>query len=228
MNQFTERHYQALLRYLKEGVRNGTLHDGSKLPPERELAEHLSFSVPSVREAMHLLTILGLLTRDSDGTFRLRNDLSRSIADIFTLVLLMDRHEYADVLRLRRSIELQSIPAVCAGITQREKQTLYLCLMKMIAAPYGDSKADAEFHDVFVSASRDKLSSILNRTLVQLMDPKGYASSNSYYYGNREEFVQAHMQLYQAIDAKQPEAAADAINAHYDLLERLFGHPSGR
>ena len=32
MNQFTERHYQALLRYLKEGVRSGTLQDGSKLP----------------------------------------------------------------------------------------------------------------------------------------------------------------------------------------------------
>ena len=228
MNQFTERHYQALLRYLKEGVRSGTLQDGSKLPPERELAEHLSFSVPSVREAMHLLTILGLLTQDPDGGFRLRNDLSRSITDIFTLVLLMDQHEYADVLRLRRSIELQSIPAICANITETEKQTLYLCLMKMIAAPYGDSKADAEFHDVFVSASHDKLASILNKTLVQLMEPKGFASSNSYYYGNREEFVQVHMQLYQAIDAKQPEAAANAVNAHYDLLERLFGRPSGQ
>lgn len=226
MNQFTERHYQALLRYLKEGVRSGTLRDGSKLPSEQELAEHLSFSVPSVREAMHLLTILGLLNQDSDGTFRLRNDLSRSIADIFTLVLLMDQHEYADVLRLRRSIELQCVPAVCAGITQREKQTLYLCLMKMIAAPYGDSKADAEFHDVFVSASRDKLASVLNRTLVQLMDPRGYAPSSAYYFGDKDEFTQVHMQLYQAIAANEPEAAAAAVNAHYDLLQQLYGYDS--
>ncbi len=227
MNQFTERHYHALLRYLKEGVRSGTLHDGSKLPPERELAELLSFSVPSVREAMHLLTILGLLTQDPDGSFRLRNDLSRSIADIFTLVLLMDQHEYADVLRLRRSIELQSIPAVCAGITEREKQTLYLCLMKMIAAPYGDSKADAEFHDVLVSASRDKLASVLNRTLVQIMDPRGYAPSSAYYYGDRDEFMQVHKQLYQAIAANQPEAAAEAVNAHYDLLLQLYDNVAG-
>ena len=224
MNQFTERHYQALLRYLKEGVRSGTLQDGSKLPPERELAELLSFSVPSVREAMHFLKILGLLTQDPDDSFRLRNDLSRSITDIFTLILLMDQHDYADVLRLRRSIELQSIPAICANINETEKQTLYLCLMRMIAAPYGDSKADAEFHDVFVSASRDKLASILNRTLVQLMNPQGSAPSTSYYFGDRDEFVQVHMQLYQAIAANQCEAASDAVNAHYDLLERLFGY----
>lgn len=227
MNQFTERHYQALLRYLKEGIRSGKLHDGSKLPPETELAELLSFSVPSLREAMHFLKILGILSQDPDGSFRLRNDLTQSITDIFTLVLLMDQHNYADVLRLRRSIELQSIPAICANINETEKQTLYLCLMRMIAAPYGDSKADVEFHKVLVSCSRDKLASILNRTLVELMDPKGYAPSNSYYFGDREEFVQVHMQLYQAIAANQPAAAAEAVNAHYDLLERLFDAVSG-
>ena len=42
MNQFTERHYQALIGYLKDGLRSGSLTRDSKLPSEAELAEILA------------------------------------------------------------------------------------------------------------------------------------------------------------------------------------------
>ncbi len=221
MNQFTERHYQALLGYLKEGVRSGALHDGSKLPPEAELAELLSFSLPSIREALHFWKILGILAQDPDGSYRLRNELGHSITEIFTLILLMNRHEYTDILRLRRSLELQSIPAICANITDTEKQTLYLYLMRMMAAPYGDNRADAEFHQALVAASRDKLATNLNHALVSLMDPS-VSSANAYYSGDMDEFTQVHMQLYHAIAAKDSKLAAEAVNAHYDLLAQQY------
>ncbi len=220
MNQFTQRHYQALMGYLKSSLQAGTLQDGSRLPSEELLAQELSFSVPSLREAMHLLEIFGLLTPDVDGSYRLSHEVSRGFTDILSMMLLMDQIDYADVNRLRRSMELQSLPAICAGITESQKQTLYLCLMRMMASPHGDRKADAEFHDVLLSASRDKLVISLNRAMAQFMGPRERTSPDEYNFENWDELVQIHMQLYQAVVNNQPTRAAEAVYAHYDFLEQ--------
>lgn len=221
MNQFTERHYQALLTYLKDALRTGELKDGSKLPSEQELADRLSFNVPSLREAMHLLEMFGLLTPDVDGGFRVSHDVSRGFTDVFSLMLLLNQLEYTEVIRLRRSIELQSLAAICRNITETQKSTLYLSLMRMMASPHGDRKADIQFHDVLISASQDKLAINLHRALSQFT---GYNSTGRqgddefYYIENWDEVVQTHMQIYQSVIAGRPEKAAEAVYAHYDYL----------
>lgn len=220
MNQFTQRHYQALLRYIKDSLRSGKLLNDGKLPPETELAAILNFSVPSLQEAIHLLQMFGLVAQEMDGTYRLCRDVGRSFTDLLELFLLMEQLDYSDVIRLRRSIELQSIPAICKNITDAEKQTLYFCVVRMMTGSHEDRLADKEFHNVLVTASRDRLASGLNRSLVQFSSPGGAISfrvSDECW----EDLVQLHMQLYQAIAANQPERAAEAVNAHYDYLFRL-------
>ena len=49
---------------------NGDLKPGDKLPPERELAKRLNVGRTTVREALKLLTLSGLLeARRGDGTY---------------------------------------------------------------------------------------------------------------------------------------------------------------
>ena len=218
MNQFTQRHYQALLGYLKNALRTGALQDGSRLPSEDELAETLSFSVPSLREALHLLEIFGLLTQDANGGYRLSHDVSRGFTDIFSLMLLLNQLKYADVHRLHRSIELQSIPAIIENITERERQMLYLCLARMMASDHGDRRADTEFHDLLLTASGDQLVISLNRALAQFMGTNRNLFDDTFYFENWDELVQIHVKLYRAVCAKDAARAAEAVNAHYDFL----------
>ncbi len=221
MNQFTERHYQALLKYLKDGLRSGEFKDGSKLPSEQELADRLSFNVPSLREALHLLEMFGLVTPDVDGGFRVSHDVSRGFTDVFSMMLLLDQLAYSEVIRMRRSIELQSLAAICRNITETQKSTLYLSLMRMMASPNGDRKADIQFHDVLISASQDKLAISLHRALSQFT---GYSSTGRqgddefYYVENWDEIVQVHAQIYRSVIDGRPEKAAEAVYAHYDFL----------
>ncbi len=218
MNQFTQRHYQALLGYLKNALRTGQLHDGSRLPPEEELAASLSFSVPSLREALHLLEMFGLLTADAEGRYRLSHDVSRGFTDVFSLMLLLNQLKYSDVHRLRRSIELQSIPAILENITVRERQMLYLCLARMMASSHGDRRADTEFHDIFLTASGDQLVISLNRALAQFMGTNRNLFDDAFYFENWDELVQIHVKLYRAICAGDAAQAAEAVNEHYDFL----------
>ena len=218
MNQFTQRHYQALLGYLKTNLRSGALHDGSRLPPEDRLAEELNFSVPSLREALHLLEVFGLLTSDAGGTYRLSHDFSRGFTDLFSLMLLMNQLKYTEVHRLRRSIELQSVPAIIENITERERQMLYLALARMMASSHGDRRADAEFHDLLLTASGDQLVICLNRALSQFMGTNRNLTDDTFYFENWDELVQIHVKLYRAICARDAERATEAVNEHYDFL----------
>ncbi|MEW6047648.1 MAG: GntR family transcriptional regulator, partial [Bacillota bacterium] len=51
-------------------IEQGYVKPGDRLPPERELSKQLGVGRSSLREAMRLLTMLGLLeTRHGDGTY---------------------------------------------------------------------------------------------------------------------------------------------------------------
>lgn len=229
MNQFTQRHYQTLLAYLKDGLRSGELTNDTKLPSEAALAECLSFSVPSLHEAMQLLEMFGLVTQDIDGGYRMSHDVGRGFTDLLALFLLMENLSYPDVIRMRRGIELQSVPAIVENITETEKQTLYYCIVRMMSGARGDRRADEEFHNVLVSASRDKLADGFNRALVQFTGPTGrIAPSGEYELDGWEDLMQLHMQVYQAIAAGDAARTADAINAHYDHLLQAYEKSRGK
>ena len=53
-----------------EQIKSGEYQAGSKLPPERVIAEQMGVSRPSVREAVSALHIVGVLeSRPGDGTY---------------------------------------------------------------------------------------------------------------------------------------------------------------
>src|SRR5438132_757097 len=91
MSQPSERLYRGrvadqIVEDLRRQILSGALADGSRLPSERELAAQYDVSAPTIREAVRVLTAMGLLsTRNgSRTTVTARSDtmLAMSIASI--------------------------------------------------------------------------------------------------------------------------------------------------
>ena len=62
--------YQSLARRLEEDIRSGALLPGTKLPPQRELADFLDINVSTVSQAFRICSDKGLLTSvTGSGTF---------------------------------------------------------------------------------------------------------------------------------------------------------------
>lgn len=60
----------AAIEQIEQVIRSGEFGPGDQLPPERELAEMLGVSRPTVREALQALTLLGILDRRrGSGTY---------------------------------------------------------------------------------------------------------------------------------------------------------------
>ena len=60
----------AAITQIEALIRRGELRPGDRMPPERELAELLGVSRPTVREALRALSILGIVrSRHGSGTY---------------------------------------------------------------------------------------------------------------------------------------------------------------
>ncbi len=95
-------------------INTGKLKPGSKLPSERELMERFRVSRSSVREALHSLTMIGLLeTRPGDGTY-----VSIQMVDIIggqlEWSLLLGNRELLELMEVREPLEIQA-----AGLAAR-------------------------------------------------------------------------------------------------------------
>jgi DNA-binding FadR family transcriptional regulator len=62
-------------------IRSGEYPQGSRLPPERAIAEQMGVGRPSVREAISALQIAGLLeSRPGDGTYVQQSNDTENLA----------------------------------------------------------------------------------------------------------------------------------------------------
>ena len=132
---------------LRGQILSGTLPDGSRLPSEQELAAHYDVSGPTIREAIRVLTAMGLLsTRNgSRTTVEVRSDalLVMSIASImqfekmravdvlgvlgvlsvYAVELAVQRASDDDIDRLRAAAENRQTSPMWNPAPQRSKST---------------------------------------------------------------------------------------------------------
>ncbi len=89
-------------------INSGKLKPGNKLPSEREMMEHFRVSRSSVREALHSLTMIGLLeTHPGDGTY-VSEELVGMIAGHLEWSILLGAEELVELMEVREPLEIQA------------------------------------------------------------------------------------------------------------------------
>ena len=63
MEKQTTQEYEKAIAYIIDRIKEGSLQLGSKLPPERRIAEELGIGRNSIREAISILHGMGLIER---------------------------------------------------------------------------------------------------------------------------------------------------------------------
>ena len=101
--------YKALAEILENDIKSGKLKPGTKLPPQRELADFLDINLSTVSRSIKLVMEKGLLSSSiGSGTF------VSSDADINTVILLENNNE--------KIIEMGAIlPDVLSIFSRRSK-----------------------------------------------------------------------------------------------------------
>jgi GntR family transcriptional repressor for pyruvate dehydrogenase complex len=205
----------------------GELTPGSRLPPERQLAERLGVGRSAVREALAALEILGIVTvRPGSGTY-LRDTTSELLPTTLSWGLMLNAARTRELIEVRGGLEVQAAAYAAERATDVDVEKLRGYIETM-AASLEDLdaflQADIRFHlQIALSADNVVLKDLLQstRSLLRLWVERGLSERDQAEAAYRE-----HLAVFEAIEAHDPEAALQAMRDHMaTAAERVRSAP---
>jgi len=174
----SHRIFEGVLQDLRLAIARGRIGPGERLPTERALAQQFRVSRGSVREAIRILELFGLVTvkRGRSGGVVTTPHCTEIARDSFASLQPLGRHGFQHSLEFRRIVEPKVAELAALRATEDHLNTLHKSIRMLEEHP--DSA------DVFVESNR-----LFHQTLA-------LASGNPYVQGFLPEFfateVMAH------------------------------------
>lgn len=209
-----------LISRIKNLIITGTIVPGSKFPPERELAKEFGVNRASVRQALKVLEIMGVLSqRVGDGTY-----LSASAETILNepidfLVLLDDLSQH-ELFETRLMLEPELAARAAERATAEDLSALRNAIFALERSKTTRERllADLAFHNAVFRASGNRICHLLfkgiHRTLLMSM---GQLSDRV----ALEHPLAFHRKIYAAIRARDAEEAKRAMQEHIVEARKL-------
>ena len=213
--------YEQTVQRLGTAIRIGILPPGSRLPPERDLAEQLGISRSTLRQALGRLTETGHLVAvrgRTGGTFVTS-----------TPPVASDRplQPSREVLDWRMTLELGIVQVAAERATDHQR-----ALLEQEAIECAETedwaefrRRDARFHLRLAEAARcERAFEEMTRVQGQLSDLLTHLDRSAV---PRAESARQHQEVASAIAAGDTTAARDAMRAHIALTERMLSRVLG-
>lgn len=210
-----------ILRF-QQLLSDGVLAPGTKLPSERELATNFGVARSSLRQALKVLEIMGVITQKvGDGSY-LNKDASSVLAVPMEFLFLLDDTSLQELTEMRLMME----PALAAKAAERAN-TQHIALLRQSIVDLEHSKhdrvqlvaSDILFHRAIFQASGNRLAGRLFHTIHRAMLNMIMVTSQLV---DLEHTLHFHQPILEAIEQRNPELAArlmtDHLNDARDLL----------
>jgi len=212
----SDRLYMKVAEQLNSLIDNDVIKPGERFPSERELAEKLGVSRPTIREAMIALELSGVIEiRTGSGIYvtekktRLEPQLKDAGVGPF------------EILEIRYIIEAEACALAAARISDAEIEQLRNVVDEMeeeLKLPGASEKADQKFHSIIAKASQN--SAILS-VVDWLWDLRNESElSTAFLERIREEGVHPsideHRKILSALEQRNPEKARTAMKLHIE------------
>lgn len=224
-NTVTELVAQRLVAQLS----NGALRPGDKLPPERELARQLNVGRTTVREALKLLTLSGLLeAKRGDGTY-VRREFTSFLSQQIEWPVLLSVNEVEMIFDVREALEVKAarLAAKRATPEEIEKISVFRQLLEIKGRDIErETDLDLEFHHAIAGASHNALLSSLMLSLQNIL--RQYIALSNQMTDRLETTIAEHQAIYDAIAARDPDAAERAMIEHLTISKTWILKPIGR
>lgn len=197
-------------------IDSGQYPPGSRLPPERVLAEQFDVSRPTVREAIIALEVRGRVeVKTSSGVYVIESpeDTSKQI-----------QVSAFELTQARALVEGEAAALAASSITEDELTALHNSLVAMEKGDNAEA-ADREFHSIISQATRNNAILYAVENFWHLRDNKenireAYSNVCS---TNANKRIDEHREIYNALKSGDSEKARLAMHGHFNrLINALF------
>ncbi|CAK0765120.1 GntR family transcriptional regulator, transcriptional repressor for pyruvate dehydrogenase complex [uncultured Gammaproteobacteria bacterium] len=205
--------------HLERLIFEGALHPGERLLPERELAQKLEVSRPSLRDALALLERRGLVVTDRQGS-RVAEFL-RPLTQPLELLIQSNARAPFDYLEFRGVIEGATAEMAAKRATELDRATIQGILERMEKAHSHvdsgeESEADADLHFATYEAAHNVVILHIMRAFSELLRRDVFYHREQLYArrGVRDLLLTHHKAIGEAIIAGDGAAARRAAENH--------------
>jgi GntR family transcriptional repressor for pyruvate dehydrogenase complex len=209
----------AIAEHLEQLILEGALRPGERLAAERELAEKLEVSRPSLREALEKLQARGLIETGKSGTFvtQFMAPMTRPLAT------MMQSNEQAliDYLEYRTLVEGEAARLAALRATDMERAAIADCMDRMRAAhklddPTAEGEVDVDLHLLVYEAAHNLVLLHVMRAFSEMLRGGVFYNRHQLYVrpGVRDLLLEQHLAIGEAVLARDPEKAAEAASNH--------------
>jgi GntR family transcriptional regulator, transcriptional repressor for pyruvate dehydrogenase complex len=213
---------------IRDLIFKGDLQPGDKLMTERELAENLGVSRPTVREAINKLVALRLLEhRQGQGTFV----NSPSLLTESNPLGIMDGQDVSvtDMLEVRLGLECNAVMMAARRATSEDIRDMEKNLQTMITEIKEGglgSTGDVSFHMALAYSTKNIVQIHIMKSFYDYLH-YGIKESLQQLYAdpaNLQKMIEQHSSVIQAIRERNPEAAYEAMRQHITFVLEFFKH----
>jgi GntR family transcriptional regulator, transcriptional repressor for pyruvate dehydrogenase complex len=202
-----------LINKIKRLISTGAILPGAKFSPERELAKEFGVNRASLRQALKVLEIMGVLTqRVGDGTY-LSASAESILKEPLDFLILLDDISHHELMETRMIVE----PELAARAAERSTTEDLVSLRRAIAAMENCRtnqerlEADLAFHQCIFRASGNRichlLFNVIHRSVLTSMSKLSMRVP-------LDRPLTFHKRIYAAIQQRNPEDARRQMLEH--------------
>lgn len=210
-----------ILEKIKRLISTGAVVPGGKFPTERVLAKEFGVNRASLRQALKVLEIMGVLTqRVGDGTY-LSASAESTLEQPLDFLILLDDLSHHELLETRMIVE----PELAARAAQRATAEDLIGLRKAIVAMERCETnrerldADLAFHECIFRASGNRICHLLFRVIHRnLLTSMAQLSARV----PLDRPLASHKRIYEAIQERNSEEARRQMLEHISDTKTLL------
>lgn len=197
-------------------IDSGQYPPGSRLPPERVLAEQFDVSRPTIREAIIALEVRGRVSvKTSSGVYVIdKPEQPKNQVEVSAF----------ELTQARALVEGEAAALAASTITDEELNRLHDSLVDMEQG-INPEAADREFHSIISTSTRNNAILYAVQNFWHLRDNKdnireAYSNVCS---SNVNKRIDEHRDIYNALKERDSQKARMAMHEHFNrLINALF------
>lgn len=223
--QRTPKASERLARHLATSIVEGEIDEGARLPHEGEMLAQLQVGRATLREALRLLEVWGLIVirTGPGGGPTVRRPSSGEFAEQLALMLQFQQLTLQDVSDARLALEPMMARLAAERVTAEQIADLRDSIAVMERS-YEDPTEfwaqNARFHSAVAEAADSRVIAMIVDALKFIAD--GASSGVNYARPALEEVVHAHTKIVDLLEAGDAEGAAASMHLHLDAGRRFI------
>ena len=208
-------------RRLLDHFTAGTVAPGSRLPPERRLAETFAVGRSAVREALAALEVLGVVeVRPGSGTY-LRSSTSELLPQTLSWGMLLGEPKTRELVQVRHGLEVQAARLAATAVDDAGLAALagHLEAMRAAGSDFeAFAAADLRFHQELAERTGNALLDQMLQSVRSLIRVWVERALNDARHAQLT--CNEHAGILTALRSRDPGAAAEAMSRHMDSAGR--------